>query len=233
MASERQRRAAVHNLIAARAAHTRLIDRAGERHGRLVVLERAQGMGKRRVYWRCQCDCGRTTLVVADKLSSGKTRSCGCLMADGIRARSLTHGHTQNRRPTPEYKAWLHAKGRCYTTTDAKYPIYGGRGIVMSDRWKDDFDAFLADMGPRPDGRSLDRIDVNGPYSPENCRWATPATQANNTRGNIRVAIDGVELTLKEAARKYGVNYKALHHAVRYKRADAEATLRLLIQRKG
>jgi hypothetical protein len=210
-------------------------DLTGQRFGRLVALDSQSvrdSSGRARVHWRCQCDCGSVVTVDSDPITRGVTASCGCLRKEVTATRSTTHGAKVGRIATPEYKAWLHAKGRCYTTTDKKFPLYGGRGIRMCDRWREDFTAFLADVGLRPPGRSLDRIDVNGHYEPGNCRWATPRQQANNTRVNIRVDLAGNSVTLKQAAAAFDVDYKSLHFQVRTKGRDATATLRDMARRK-
>ena len=141
-------------------------DLTGQRSGRLVVLSLEPNY---RV--RCQCDCGRITTIRANKFTRGQ-ESCGCV------GRTWKHGFSQ----TPEYRAWNHARHRCFNPRVPNYAAYGGRGITMCDRWRDDFLAFLADMGPRPPGHTLDRLDNNGPYAPDNCRWATMKQQKANQR---------------------------------------------------
>lgn len=146
--------------------------RTGERHGRLVVAEdRTQGSTP----VLCVCDCGtRTSIAINDW---GRTESCGCLVLDRVREANTTHGFSG----TPTYRTWVGMWRRCTQPHVKAFPDYGGRGITVCDRWKD-FAAFLADMGERPEGKSLDRIDVNGNYEPENCRWATAAEQRANQR---------------------------------------------------
>lgn len=112
---------------------------------------------------------------------------------------------------TPEFNSWASAKGRCTNPRDRAYPDYGGRGITMAPEWKADFAAFLRDMGPRPPGSSLDRIDNDGPYAPGNCRWATRVQQARNKRRSVFVDHDGQRLPLKEFAALMGVGYTRLH----------------------
>lgn len=165
----------------------KMIDRSGKRFGRLVAVEPfpMKRNGRSQVYWSCNCDCGVTLFVNATSLARGLTRSCGCFRSDVTRERSITHGHGVGRTRTREYRSWLHAKGRCFNSTDAKFRIYGGRGITMCREWRDDFSAFFRHMGKCPRGRTLDRIDVNGHYEPGNCRWATPKEQAANTRAAI------------------------------------------------
>jgi hypothetical protein len=111
---------------------------------------------------------------------------------------------------------------RCYAPHRKEYPNYGGRGIAVCDRWKDSLTNFIGDMGERPDGHTLDRIDNNGPYSPENCRWVPRAEQELNKRSNVRYAIFGEMLTLAEAARKYGIGVNTLHNRVRALKWDVE-----------
>jgi hypothetical protein len=207
----------------------RRIDLAGQRFGRLLVQQRSDNVG-RRTTWLCRCDCGTMKIALTEKLRSGQTRSCGCFRIEVAGQATITHGAKRGRKTPKEYKAWSHAKGRCYNARDPKYPIYGGRGIAMCDRWRDDFAAFFADMGTAPPGTTLDRLDVNGHYEPGNCRWATPREQANNTRKNVMVDFSGRRMTLKQVARAVNVKYVRLHELVRYRGlsvADAIAKMKI------
>jgi hypothetical protein len=111
---------------------------------------------------------------------------------------------------SPIYLSWQSAKGRCHNPADKRFPHYGGRGIRMCDRWLNSFENFLADMGERPTGMSLDRIDVNGDYAPDNCRWATAKEQADNRRRTVWVDYEGSRVTLKDFAKARGIKYRTL-----------------------
>lgn len=165
------------------------IDETGNRHGRLTVL----GLGtspNREIYWLCQCDCGSQVTVRGSSLRRGTTRSCGCLQRE-VSSRVLvslheaglwtTHGHTRGRRKSRTYRSWASMIARVTNPSNDRFQDYGGRGITVCNRWRA-FENFLDDMGERPDGMSLDRIDNDGNYEPGNCRWATPRQQQRNSR---------------------------------------------------
>jgi hypothetical protein len=163
------------------------IDRAGHRYGRLVVIRQAESVirpgGYKHAKWLCKCDCGNERLVSACHLSTGHTRSCGCLARDTTSSYFTKHGMVK----TPMYNAWRSIKERCFCTTTEAYDRYGGRGITMHPAWVDDFAAFYAYVGDCPSpGMSLDRINNDGNYEPGNVRWATAKEQANNRRPRKR-----------------------------------------------
>ena len=152
-------------------------DLAGATFGRLTVIGRAEP----RRFWLCKCACGTLKNIRHDHLVDGRVRSCGCLGRESTGQRSLTHGHTRQRTLTPEYESWASMLSRCRNPNATQYKWYGGKGIKVCDRWQS-FENFLADMGTRPEGTSLDRIDPYGNYEPSNCRWADRLEQRRNQR---------------------------------------------------
>ena len=180
------------------------LDLSGKRFGRLLVLDESVKRINNRPSWNCVCDCGNNTVVNGSQLNKGRTKSCGCLRLDSVermRKANTTHGMTN----TSEFHIWDAMKQRCSNSKKSSYKHYGARGIKVCDRWLESFENFYADMGERPEGCSLDRIDNDGDYSPENCRWATAEEQGNNRRTNRSVSYEGVEYTISELARHVGI----------------------------
>lgn len=179
------------------------------RFGRLTVVgEAPPAQWRHREYRRvlCVCDCGTERRVQPSKLKAGQTLSCGCYAAERASQSNRTHGMSRS----PEYLSWVAMRCRCYNPADKSYADYGGRGITVCERWRDSFEAFFADMGPRPAGMTLDRIEVNRNYEPSNCRWADPYEQADNTRIARRLLVKGERINLSEASRRAGISRSSI-----------------------
>jgi hypothetical protein len=161
------------------------MDLTGQRFGRLTVVRRAPPP---RTRWHCRCDCGGESISPTSTLRSGASQSCGCLQRERASAsakiKQVKHGATAGRKNSPEYYSWCAMKTRCLNRNVIEYQRYGGAGVTISDRWLNNFEAFLEDMGPRPGpDYSLDRYPNKfGNYGPDNCRWATRVEQQNNRR---------------------------------------------------
>ncbi len=180
----------------------------GKVFGRWTVIEEVESTRKpsgdpvRR--FKCQCKCGTIGTPMLESLRSGHSRSCGCLQKEVVSARAQTHGGSG----TPEYKVWAGGVSRCTLPSATGYHRYGGRGIKVCEQWQGEggFEAFLADMGLRPTPKhSIERIDNNGDYCPENCCWATKRQQGANRRNNRIIEYDGMSLSLTEWADLYGL----------------------------
>lgn len=150
------------------------------------------GRKRKITYWKCLCVCGRELLVSREHLLDGHTRSCGCLRKEITSARSVTHGETRGRAKPTEYTIWLHIKSRCTNPKSPWFHNYGGRGIRICRRWRYSFETFLSDVGRRPEGKTLGRINNEKGYYPNNVRWETMQQQARNTRRNIIFTVNGV-----------------------------------------
>lgn len=177
-------------------------DLTGQTFGRLTVL------GRVGTKWECLCSCGQTTKISAGSLVHGGSRSCGCLRSELMSTRMTGRGH--GKVNTGTYKTWAAMRSRCNRPKDDSYKDYGGRGIRVCERWNDSFENFYSDMGDRPPGACIDRIDNNEGYAPANCRWSTAKEQANNTRRNIFFTYQGKIQTIPQWSEEYGLDRKVL-----------------------
>lgn len=159
----------------------------------------------------CTCKCGNPATVQVYKLYDGHTQSCGCLQAERTATRSTKHGGCG----TATYRVWRSMISRCYEPVNTSYKYYGGRGIKVCARWRSSFAAFLKDMGERPAGKEIDRIDNNGNYEPRNCRWATRKQQNRNTRHNHNVTHNGKTQPVSAWAEELGVSRKVIYGRLR------------------
>lgn len=179
----------------------------GKRFGRLLVLS-FHSYDKYISKWNCQCDCGNEKIVTRNALTSGNTKSCGCLKKD----LQTVHGMWK----TPEYKTWVNIKTRCYDKNTPYYKNYGGRGIKVCDRWINSFENFYTDMGKRPSSKhSIERVNNNGNYDPSNCVWGTDTEQQHNIRKQKNNTSGANGITWLERISRYlvriGVDGKELH----------------------
>lgn len=189
----------------------------GKRFNRLTCIGygplHVSPAGKTHRTMHCVCDCGNEKTALAVSIRSGRTTSCGCAQ---VNRGTLKHGFGRqgSDRRHPLYSIWGCMRSRCNSPSTTGYQHYGGRGIKCCDRWAD-FEAFLADMGPRPPGHTLDRINVNGDYEPENCRWADRKTQANNTTRSVRYLMGDVAMTVSEVAPLVGIKAATIRSRIR------------------
>ena len=202
----------------------RIKDLTGQKFGRLTVVGLAD-TNTRKTFWVCQCDCGNFKTVRSDSLQNGRIKSCGCLKLEqdkkNLNSTSAKKKFLQTGAKvggTRLYGIWVGMKGRCYNEHDARYERYGRRGISVCEEWKESFEAFhnWAILNGYNDNLTIDRIDNNGNYSPENCRWATQKEQSRNRSTNINITIGNSTRTLTEWCEIFELDSKLVF--ARYKR---------------
>jgi hypothetical protein len=183
------------------------LDLIGQKFGRLTVLEYA---GDRK--WNCVCGCGEKSRVQTGHLRNGDTKSCGCLHRELTRKRlkGTAFGRTHGMTGTATHGTWKAMVSRCTNKSHKNYSHYGGRGITICEHWRK-FENFLADMGEKPKGLTLERIDNDGNYEPGNCRWATQAEQSRNHSRNHNITLFGITLCLSDWAKWCGVNKSTVY----------------------
>lgn len=184
----------------------------GMRFGNLTIIK-LEKREKGNSYWLCKCDCGNNKIVLGRSLFHGNTRSCGCLQKETASEIFSTHKMSNKRI----YHTWENMISRCYYTKDMSYRAYGGRGITVCDEWKSSFETFYnwAVSHGYSDTLTIDRINVNGNYEPNNCRWVDMISQANNRRTNRYFMINGENLTISQIARKFNLNPNTLRTKIR------------------
>lgn len=208
----------------------------GDRYGRWTVIcevpelhSPTNGRAYRMV--NCQCDCGTVGNRTLESLRQKNSMSCGCLQNEARRrtgANNRTHGFTG----TSTYWSWIMMKDRCYCEADRAFHRYGARGIIVCDRWLNDFEAFLADMGMCPDGCSIDRINNDGNYEPTNCRWATKTEQARNRSSNVMLTFGGETMCISAWAERFEIPRKTLEKRLSKYGFTVEEALTRPVRRK-
>jgi len=194
-----------------------ITDLTGKRFGRLTIVEREASKttpgGRVLHFWKCVCDCGKFRVVRHNHLLSGATKSCRCLSNDSIRARAALHDNATDKS---EYGCWVAMNDRCRRQGHEAFARYGGRGISVCERWRESFEAFLEDMGPRPSPmHSIERKDNDGDYCPANCKWATKKEQGRNRFTNRIIEHNGESLCLSEWAERTGIGVTTIRERLR------------------
>jgi hypothetical protein len=185
----------------ARIPHTERNLEPGAQYGYWSLIRFARFSATKQPYWLARCICGKEKEVSFKHMLYGHSTNCGCM-----RSYNQTHGRVN----TPEWRSWQNAKTRCYNPNRATDKWYHGRHIKMCEEWRNSFEQFLKDMGQRPTGTTLDRIDPNGNYEPGNCRWLSPKEQSRNTRRNVYVTWNGRKMCAREFADEIKANYWTL-----------------------
>ena len=189
-------------------------DLTGQRFGRLVAIRAERDVEGRRYNWICQCDCGNTIKASSISLTTRRRQSCGCIMHEILIKRNTTHGKSRERL----YRVWKGMRSRCYNPNHTSYAKYGGRGIEVCESWRTSYEAFrewalATGYDPNaPYGEcTLDRIDVNGGYSPDNCRWVNEFLQANNKRDNRYITFNGKTMSVSDWGKELGIDQSVLY----------------------
>lgn len=202
-------------------------DLTGQKFGKLTVIElsrKVQSGTRERFYWKCQCECGNEKEIRTDSLTSGRVQSCGCIKKEQDKI-NLTKFHRHKMSNTHIWHTYYAMLHRCNNQDDKRFKNYGGRGITVCDEWKNSFDNFLkwSMENGYEEHLQIDRIDNDGNYEPDNCRWVTRKENCRNRRSNIIVEYKGKQMTLIELSELTGINYGCLFR--RYKRGNRDEYL--------
>lgn len=204
-------------------------DETNKRYGKLVAI--SYEIRNHKAFWLCKCDCGNTTIVAGDKLRLGKTKSCGCIQKEHReKGFHKSHGMTNSRL----YYEWCNMKSRCSNPKNIMYSNYGGRGITFCEKWKqfEDFMKWANDNGYN-DNLTLERINVNGNYEPDNCKWIPIKEQYLNRTDSHVITAFGKTQTIKEWADETGLKYDTIHARIKYYGWSAEDAVSLNPHKKG
>lgn len=224
-----------------------MLDLTGMRFGRLTAIQKTEKpsaeLKTRHTFWKCKCDCGNITIVPTDRLRAGITRSCGCLRneisVEQIKKYNNEHPERNNKTHGKSgkriYDTYQHMINRCYQKSNRQYPSYGGRGIRVCDEWLKDPCNFFdwAEKSGYSDHLTIDRIDVNGNYEPDNCRWADLKTQANNRRNTVMVVYDGQKRPISDISAITGIKHGTLWYRKKHGFTDKEIVSRTRLKRRS
>lgn len=203
-------------------------DLIGEKFGRLEVLERAGKDKHQNLLWLCRCECGNTTTVSSNSLQQGRIKSCGCLRKERAREATLKHGEFTNYNTEKPrlYRIWIAMRTRCNNPNFPAYHNYGGRGISICDEWEkyENFRDWAKNNGYEDD-LTIHRVDNDGDYYPENCKWVTRREQANNMRVNHLITFNGETKTMAEWSRETGINYQTLADRINHQNLEPKEAL--------
>lgn len=191
-----------------------IYDLSGKTFNFLTALTRIPRTRPGDCRWLCRCVCGKEVEVQSDRLRRGRIKSCGCKRYELISAGNARHGHFVSGKSSGEWRSYNAAVQRCHNPSHRSYGRYGAVGIAVCEEWRNDFLAFVRDVGPRPAGSTLDRIDGSKGYEPGNCRWSTPKEQANNMRNNRHVLATGQRMTIRAAADTFHLPYEKFRRAL-------------------
>lgn len=205
---------------------TKKLDLVGNRYNYLTVIREAGRDKKANVLWECTCECGETTRQHGYDLRSGKVLSCGCY------SRTAGHRTTHGKSKTPTYNVWSAMVQRCTNPNDASYSRYGARGVTLDPRWLS-FESFIADMGEKPEGLTIDRTDNDGPYTLGNCRWVAVDVQNRNKRSTVRVMLNGESTVFADALRAIGASTGNVHYYMKQHGLTRQEAVDLWQQKKA
>ena len=196
------------------------LDLTGQRFNKLIVINKEKTENGR-IFWNCLCDCGNNIVVITGNLKSNRVKSCGCLKVQKLIERSTIH----NQRHSKLYEVWKSIKQRCFNPNNSSYKNYGGRGITMCDEWKNDFTSFLnwSINNGYSIGLTIDRVNNDWNYCPNNCRWVDRRIQANNTRCNKLITINNKTDTLANWIRFYKISYSSYYKRIKKGLSEQEA----------
>lgn len=207
----------------------KFIDIAGNKFNRLTALKRVGISNSRKTIWLCKCECGNYTNVTEDNLKQGNVKSCGCLRGDFNRSRA-----THRKSNTRLYNTWRNMKARCKCPTNPYYKNYGGRGIQLYNDWAkfENFYNWSIENGYK-DNLTIDRVNVNGNYEPNNCKWIPLSKQAYNKRDSLLFTINGEQKCLAEICKEYNVKYTTIYRRVTIGKMDIEDALAKSIKKRN